>query len=265
MSGGTVCDFSNRTFQEFVIESVGADIYEEKYGEGNSGSKANRLRFFWKIESNQKVAKLMDELSEYWKSQLLTEHPYGFDPFNESLYEECKKIIDKLKNDIPVDDIDAITPNSDDKDFATLATSIRESIEKGEPVPALDRLHTFVVKYLRELSTRHGVPFDKNTALNALMGGYVRYLHENKLIESTMTQKILKASATTLEAFDHVRNNQSLAHDNPLLNYEESILIFNNISNTIRFIESLEKKSIKTTRESLPNFDENVSVEDIPF
>ena len=265
MGGGTVCDFSNRTFQEFVIESVGVDIYEDKYGEGNSGSKANRLREFWKIESNQKVAKLLSELSEYWKSQLLTEHPYGYEPFNENLYNECQKIIEKLRSDIPIDDIDALTPNSSDKDFALLATSIRESIEKGDPVSALDRLHTFVVKYLRELSARHGLSFDRNTALNALMGGYVRYLHESKLIESTMTQKILKSSIVTLEAFDYVRNNQSLAHDNPLLNYEESILIFNNISNTIRFIENLEKKNSKLREAATSQDAESISWEDIPF
>ena len=265
MGGGTVCDFSNRTFQEFVIESVGVDLYEDKYGEGNSGSKANRLRAFWKIESNQRVAKLLLEISDYWKSQLLTQNLFGHDAFNEDLYNECTKIIEKLKREIPIDDIDALTPNSDNKDFALLASSIKESIEKGEPGLALDRLHTFVVKYLRELCDQNGLSFDKNTALNSLIGGYVRYLHENSLIESTMTQRILKSSIGVLESFDYVRNNQSLAHDNPVLNYEESILIFNNVSNTIRFVESLEKKLAIKKTVSLPVISEDINWEDIPF
>ena len=31
MGDGYVLDFSNETFQEFITESVGVDIYEDKY------------------------------------------------------------------------------------------------------------------------------------------------------------------------------------------------------------------------------------------
>ena len=54
MKSGYVLDFSDRTFQEFVGDSVGIDIYEEKYNYG-SGSKANRLRGFWNVESNYNI------------------------------------------------------------------------------------------------------------------------------------------------------------------------------------------------------------------
>jgi len=43
MGGGYVLDFSNRTFQEFVADIAGRDIFDQKY-EYASGSKANRLR-----------------------------------------------------------------------------------------------------------------------------------------------------------------------------------------------------------------------------
>ena len=33
-----------------------------------------------------------------------------------------------------------------------------------------------------------------------------------------------------------------LAHDNPILNYEESLLIFNHVAASIRFIKALELK-----------------------
>ena len=54
-----------------------------------------------------------------------------------------------------------------------------------------------------------------------------------------MTDRILKSSISTLEAFNHVRNNQSLAHDNVLLNYDEALLIFNHVSASIRFLRGL--------------------------
>jgi hypothetical protein len=46
MGSGYVLDFSNRTFEEFVVDSTGKNIYDEKYSSAG-GSKANRLRAFW--------------------------------------------------------------------------------------------------------------------------------------------------------------------------------------------------------------------------
>jgi len=55
-----------------------------------------------------------------------------------------------------------------------------------------------------------------------------------------MTARILKSSISTLEAFNDVRNNQSLAHDNPILGYEEAFLIFNHVASSIRFLRSVD-------------------------
>jgi len=57
-----------------------------------------------------------------------------------------------------------------------------------------------------------------------------------------MTARILKSAISVLEAFNDVRNNQSLAHDNPILNYDESLLIFNHVASSVRFIRTLEEK-----------------------
>jgi hypothetical protein len=54
------------------------------------------------------------------------------------------------------------------------------------------------------------------------------------------TDRILKSSISVLEAFNDVRNEQSLAQDNPVLNYDESLLIFNHVANSIRFLKNLE-------------------------
>ena len=237
MKTGYVCDFTNRTFEEFVREHTGVEIYSQKY----SGSKANRLRAFWETESNHAVAKLLAEMIEYWKLQKATPL-YGYQVFNPSLYEECKKIVARLKDESAID-IEAITPNSSDKDFELLAQSIKESIKKNQPEQALDRLHTFVIKYVRELCSRHGIAFDKDTPLHSLFGLYVKFLQNNSLIESVMSQRILKSSISVFDAFNDVRNNQSFAHDNPILNKNEAVLIFNDISNMLRFVESIERRT----------------------
>jgi hypothetical protein len=61
MSSGWVLNYSNREFAEFVMDSTGRDIFDSRYDNG-SGSKANRLRAFWKKEDNHIVGKLMSDM-----------------------------------------------------------------------------------------------------------------------------------------------------------------------------------------------------------
>jgi hypothetical protein len=77
-----------------------------------------------------------------------------------------------------------------------------------------------------------------------------------------MTEKILKYSIHVIEAFNDVRNNRSFAHDNQILNYSESVLIFNNITNSIKFIETIEKEIDK---ENNVQHTETSDWEDLPF
>lgn len=259
MGTGYVIDFSNRTFAEFILENMGVEIYDNKYDYA-SGSKANRLRAFWQKEPNYVVGQLLSKLLDYWKARKETGYS-PITPAEETLYAECMKIAEKLMQESPVEHLDAIEILSDDKNFSLLAKSIKDSIRNNEPETALDRLHTFAVKYVRQLCEKHGIEHDRNKPLHSLYGEYVKYLKRHDLIESQMTERILKASISILEAFNDVRNNQSFAHDNPILNYNESILIFNNVTSSIRFLQSIEtnKTEPNIPDEEIPSWDE------IPF
>ncbi len=239
MGSGYVLDFSNKTFQEFILENTRIDIYESKYDYA-SGSKANRLRAFWEKESNIITGRLILNLLDYWRTQKLINYR-GISSAEQSLLYECSAIAERLIQENLVESMDAIQLYSSDKDFSVLAKSIRKSIENNEPEVALDRLHTFVVKYTRRLCDKHEISYDRSKPLHSLYGEYVRYLRQNGLIESQMAERILKSSISILESFNDVRNNRSLTHDNPILNYHESVLIFNNVSSAIKFIEAIEK------------------------
>lgn len=88
MGGGYVLDFSNRTFAEFVVDSTGLDIYDERYDYG-SGSKANRLRAFWATEADQTVGKLLTDLLEYRRD-------LGIPQGQETLFEDSQRISQRL-------------------------------------------------------------------------------------------------------------------------------------------------------------------------
>lgn len=254
MGGGYVLDFSNRTLTEFVAESTGRDIYNAKYNYA-SGSKANRIRAFWKQEPNHLVGKLVKDLLEYSR-------PAAGDPDRDRLFDDCQRIATRLLQSAPVDALDAITPEGTERGFEVLARAVRDSIEKNEPEAGLDRLHTFVTKLIRTLSARRGVTIDRDKPLHSIFGEYVKALRGAGLIESEMTERILKSSISTMEAFNRVRNDTSLAHDNPTLNYDESLLIFNHVCSAVRFIRALEARA-ERLRSSAPP--EEAVDDEIPF
>ncbi len=235
MGGGYVLDFSNRTFDEFVIASVGRSIYDEKYNYG-SGSKANQLRGFWNEERDPVVAKLLGDLLDFMESEIRLEAS------DVALIAEARKIAARLKEAAPVAEIDALALIADERDLEIVARAVRDAIDRNEPVEGLDRLHTFTTKFLRSLCEQRGVAADRSKPLHSLFGEHVRRLREAGHIESKMTMAILKSMHGPLDAFNHVRNEQSLAHDNELLNHDEALLIFNHVTSALRFLRELDRR-----------------------
>lgn len=232
MKGGFVLNFYDRTFRSFIADAVRRDILDEKY-KFASNSKANRLRQFWKVESNLVAGTLIKAMIDYAESRC---------DVDKSHIPVGRTIAARLLRSAPVQELDAIQSVTDDRTVEALVESVREAIEKDQPEKGLDRLHTFVVNYVRTVCEGHGLPISKDKPLHSMFGEYVKHLRSEGLLESEMTDRILKSSISTLESFNHVRNNQSLAHDNPILNYEESLLIFNNVCASLRFIQSLARK-----------------------
>ena len=241
MGSGYVLDFSDRTIASFVEDSVSLNINEEKY-KASGTSKANRIREFIKCESDYTVGKLFKSLYEY----KLSEYTRQGKEINTILFDDFHKVSERLSSDSVVPHIDALQANNEDKDFHQLAKLIKESIEKNEPEAALDRLHVFLIKFLKELCDCHKISYSKEETVNALYGKYIKAIRGKGFIESDMSEKILQFSFQVIQAFNDIRNNRSFAHDNPVLNYDESVLIFTNVTASVKFIQSLEQKHKNT-------------------
>lgn len=233
MSSGYVLDFSNPTFARFFEEELNLDIYSGAYSDRGS-SKANHLRSFWTIETDARVARSISGMLEHCRD---TGHAAVE---RQMLFGQCEAIAARLGQAKPVSDIEAIS--GDTEDFELIAKAARECFEKNEPEQGLDRLHTFLVKFLRRLCEEHGKPHDRSVPAGGLMGSYVKLLKAEGLLTSKMAEHILNGSTAIFGQFDHVRNNHTLAHDNPVLSYDEALLIANNVASTVRFIKAAEAK-----------------------
>jgi hypothetical protein len=252
MGGGYLLNFSNRTFEEFVFDSTGRAIDDAKYQQG-SGSKANRLRAFWSLEPDHVVGKLVADLIDYRETDYVT-------PADRDLVDYCRGVAQRLLSEAPVIDLNAIAPTSDAREFDLLARAVRDSIERNEPVAGLDRLHTFMVHFVRGLAEARGITVDRSKPLHAILGEYVKSLRAAALVRSDMADRILRSAISTLDAFNHVRNELSLAHPNPLLGYDESLLILNHVASVVRFVRSIEQPARRAAK---PPTQEATS--DVPF
>jgi hypothetical protein len=88
MGSGYVLDFSNRIFEEFFREVVGVHIYDSRYHLG-SGSKANRMRAFWWLATDEQLRSLLRGLLEAWEL-------YSDSPIPDSAQRLLQQILGRL-------------------------------------------------------------------------------------------------------------------------------------------------------------------------
>lgn len=232
---GFVLDFTNATFAEFFQE-YGVDIDHERY-RSFGDSKGKRLRSFWNSAPDEVVAPVLKAIIDYGA------RTRAFDDI--VLLDEARRILARLAPIGPIVELEALQAPIDERDFETTAQQIREAIERGQPEAALDRLHVFVMKFMRTVCQQYGIAASRDKPLHSMVGEYMKRLRDDGHLESEMSYRIVKGSISVLDAFNGVRNNHSLAHDNPILNYEEAVLIFNHVASSVRFMKALDDR-IKT-------------------
>jgi len=240
MKDGFVLDFYNSSFHDFFQSTFNINIYLDKYNESGD-SKAKRMRTFWKKESNNLVAEVLHELYKYKNEENV----------------QVEEIIYKLKNIKEKINLNILDELIDDSDFNKIVHLIENEFNSnGEYSSILDRLHTLIVKFIRHLCKKHNLTFKDGQSLDSLYGHYKNHLVNNKLIQSDNSLLILKSSVKMIESLNNTRNSESLAHDNKLLNENESKFIVNSVVNVITFISEIEKEFDDLNKEN---------DDDIPF
>ena len=129
--------------------------------------------------------------------------------------------------------------------FEVLSRDIHDSLAKGEPILALDRLYTYTVRYIRNLCNKYEIDIEDDShnlyPLHSLMGMLVKHYNSYGIIKSRFTEAALKSSISLFERFGEVRNQQSFAHDNTVLNNTEATYVVEIVSATLKLLSELEK------------------------
>jgi hypothetical protein len=235
MDSGYVLNFTDRTFDDFLIDHFDLDLNDDKY-HLYGRSKAKRLRAGFYHLGKPFFFKFLAKVKDNWID--LKVDNYGAE--KEDVPEIILSLIDKGNGLNPIESSDAINPNKyvNDQDFMSVAKEVRNCIDNNKPVEGLDRLHTFMSWYLKNKCTSFKIPLNQELPLHSLMGMVIKEFDARNIIESDMTKRILKSTISWLEVFNKVRNDQSLAHPNKLLNYREAQLIYSSVCSVIKFLDA---------------------------
>lgn len=129
MSSGYVLNFSDRTFGDFVHESVDVEIHADRYTV-NGTSKAKKLRAFWDAESDYLVGRLLIAMIDY-------KDGYGREitPQQKELADRCRSIASRLLAGGP--GLSDLKQQAEIFDANHLAEQIRRMEDSVEKDPSL--------------------------------------------------------------------------------------------------------------------------------
>jgi hypothetical protein len=235
MEGGYVLNFSDRTFASFFAEELNIDIDDPIYAQ-NGGSKGKRLRRFLQISDPGLSARALRKLWDY-REAVRTRS--GREEALEDVQDKLFQIIHRLEGDSGLARTDAIERFEHDETLDELVASIERDIQAHKPHVALDRLHTYCMKKFAHLLRQRGEQPSTGETLNARAGRYFNPMRRSRQIRP-ISDKIMKSTVETFELYNGIRNNESLAHDNTLVESNEARFIFDGIVNMLRFVKTIE-------------------------
>jgi hypothetical protein len=235
MHGGYVLDFSDRTFAQFFDAELGVDIGASRYRK-HGDSKARRFRCFVQTERGPLVARALRALWEHRDYKSLGDL---HESAERKIQERYFAIVDRIEGETDLPRTDAIDRFAHNETLDELVAAIERDVLANKPGAALDRLHTYCMKKFAHLLTQRGLDaFDKDT-LNARAGRLFNPLRREGKVRP-ISDKIMRATIDIFELFNGIRNNESLAHDNELVETAEARFIFDGIVTLLRFLKAIE-------------------------
>lgn len=237
MSSGYVMDFSNSTFERFIGDIINIDIYNDPGYEVYS-SKANKLRQIWNEEPDNVVGTLIEALLSYFEDMKLKQN--SLTDYERKKIEEMRLVANRLKGNAPHIEL----PNKKEDSLQTLQEDINSALARNKPELVLDRLHTFSTKLLRQICTDNRIAIlnsqGKFLPLHSLAGKLRKKYEEDGLFQSSFTLMAIQNSISLFDQFNSVRNKQSYAHDNVILDTMEAEFAVRIMADFITFIDKAE-------------------------
>jgi hypothetical protein len=211
MGGGYVLNFTDRSFAEFVVDTVGLDIGLPKYC-AFGASKAKRLRAFWRLEADLIVGRLLSGLVEYIESDERGPKPTA------PLLGRCRAAALRLQGGMaglaPLKD--AVEP----LDLAYLEKQIArmEAAVSSDPALAIGTAKELVESVSKTVLRERGNPAPEDLDLHPLAKRMLSQLQTEHLLDATseagaeIVRRILANLASVTQGVGELRNKHGTGH-----------------------------------------------------
>ena len=222
--------------KNLILHSCGINIFKNE--EYKTLSQQKCIEKIFNEKSPQVVANLLDTLCKYFSFKMGANN---WSPEEEMDYKNVQSIICNLKSGQYVE-----LPETEKADMEVILKDIYMKFQIDEPEMALDRLHTFSLSYLQDLCEKRGISIYKNKneklPLHSLVGSLKKWYCDNNYFESEFSIVAIQNTINIFDKFNSLRNNHSAAHPNDILNKLEAEYAVRIISDTITFIDKIEKE-----------------------
>lgn len=216
------------------IDDLGTSYYVD--GRGRWDAKGIKV----KISVNPAILDKLDSSAENKVEEIcerLIPGNTGFDIKGVIFIPDLSREFDSIEELDVLSHLDALSSEA----IQVLSEEIKSKLQDDQPQLALDRLHTFSTRFFRELCKKYKLEYTKKDSLHSLLAKYRNFVVDCGVIKSNMTIQILKANTNILNNFNNVRNEESYAHDNVILNKSESKLICNHVTALLKFIDEIDE------------------------
>lgn len=235
MGDGYLLSFSDATMRRFFMSEFRLDLEDDKY-RANGTSKAKRLRTFLRLASGPQAARVLRGLWEY-RAQMRERS--GLDAEPEWVRQRYFQVIERIEGGEGAVQTDALEHFTVDETLEELIAAIKRDADASAPHAALDRLHTYCMKkFAHLLRVRDGENVEIPDTLNGRLGRYLNPIRKQGV--RPITGKIMKSAVELMEQLNGIRNNESFAHDNMLVDPAEARFIFDSVVSMLRFLKAHE-------------------------
>lgn len=226
--------YNSTNTRNIILGACGIDIFADpNYSVLN---QQQCLEQIWEKESvaiaGQVLLDFLQYFYEHYPKRILTEQ-------RKKQYNKCLEIAKRLNANLDVN-----LPMTNTEKLKTLKKDIAESFAQGNPELCLDRLHTFATEYLRTVCCKHSIEIanakGEHHPLHNLIGGLRRFYQESGVVESEFSLIALRNSIDLFAKFNDIRNEQSFAHPNEILNKAEATYVVTIVTSTLTLIEQIE-------------------------
>jgi hypothetical protein len=209
MESGDVLAFSNSIFKSFVIDSVDKNIYDSQYATGGE-SKAKRLECFLNMEPKGIAIKLLSDLFDQYRPSAIN---------NRELYEDCRIILERLKQENVLIAADAL--KKIDRPFVDRQLEyMQERLKKGDTEGVITSSRSLVETVLRSVLEKNAVIMSSTEKANIvkLHKTAFKFLGLDQALKEP-TQQIASGLISIIGAIGEMGNSLGDRHGKDKIHY----------------------------------------------